>query len=323
MNIKILSISALLLSAIGMQVAQGQETARERLSRQRASTSADASTHGNVRAEQANRGSAHHADNAKWSRIVYRYLDLSKEPNAPLYFPAAPSDGRMNLFSMIFKLLQNNQIKAYEYLDGREVFTDDYVMDFPEFLNRYGIFHETAGGQISVDDTDIPSNEVLGYFVKEAYYFETVTSNFGIVPLAICPVMQRQGDYDAGTTRYPLFWIPYEEIRPYAMRMPVMTSSINNAMTGTIDDFFRKRNYWGEIYKTMNLRNLAISQYTSTPEEAKAEQEKIERELKTFEENLWKKDTEFAPAASSPQTKRNRRSGTSSATTSTMRDRRY
>ncbi|MEA5064368.1 MAG: hypothetical protein VB054_13660, partial [Petrimonas sp.] len=78
-------------------------------------------------------------EGAKWIREVYRYLDLSKEKNAPLYYPVIPEQGRMNLFTMIFKLLSENKISAYEYLDGREVFTDEYKIDFKEFLDRFGI----------------------------------------------------------------------------------------------------------------------------------------------------------------------------------------
>ena len=280
-----------------------------------------------TRAEQMNRTQSVDISDAKWSRQIYRYLDLSKEKNAPLYYPVMPEQGRMNLFTMIFKLLSENKIAAYEYLDGREVFTDEYRIDFKEFLDRFGIFHETQNGSIVINDVDIPSNEVQGYYLKEAYYFETGTSNYGVKTVAVCPVIHRQGDYDAGTVRYPLFWIPYDELRPYALRMPIMTSSLNNTMTGTIDDFFRKHNYDGEIYKTTNLRNLAISQYATTPEEMKAEQQKIEKQLKDFEERLWKENSDSTVVL--PQNQNNKRAKKSSPKTTpaqsthSMRDRRY
>ena len=264
-----------------------QETTRERFAERTISGTSNSSVKVTARAEQMNRSqSVDIISDAKWTRVVYRYLDLSKEPNAPLYYPVVPETGRMNLFSMIFKLLSENKITAYEYLDGRELFEEQYKIDFQEFLNRFGVYHEYQNGNIVINDVDIPGNEVQGYYLKEAYYFETGTSNYGVKTIAICPVMFRQGDYAAETTRYPLFWISYDELRPYALRMPIMTSSLNNTMTGTIDDFFRKHNFDGEIYKTVNLRNLAISQYTSTPEEMKKEQEKIEQELIDFENNL-------------------------------------
>ena len=229
---------------------------------------------------------------------------------------------------MIFKLLSENKITAYEYLDGRELFEEQYKIDFQEFLNRFGVYHEYQNGNIVINDVDIPGNEVQGYYLKEAYYFETGTSNYGVKTIAICPVMFRQGDYAAETTRYPLFWISYDELRPYALRMPIMTSSLNNTMTGTIDDFFRKHNFDGEIYKTVNLRNLAISQYTSTPEEMKKEQEKIEQELIDFENNLWRENSGSSQETTgSTQTKSNRkrraRNNSTTTTTNSMRDRKY
>ncbi len=317
----------IILSFFSLANISAQETARERIEQRRQTESATTTAIGsNVRAEQMNRSQSTDISDAKWSRVIYRYLDLSKEPNAPLYYPVMPEDGRMNLFTMIFKLLSENKIKAYEYLDGREVFTDEYRVDFKELLDRFGIYYENQNGNIVINDVDIPSNEVQGYYLKEAYYFETGTSNYGVKTVAVCPVIHRQGDYEANTVRYPLFWIPYDELRPYALRMPIMTSSLNNSMTGTIDDFFRKHNYDGEIYKTTNLRNLAISQYTSTPEEMKAEQQKIESQLKDFEKHLWKENTDSVsvqPAKQSRKARRNSTRATSKISSNTMRDRRY
>lgn len=312
--------------ALSLAAIFAQEAVRERITQSRENQSGNASVGLSVRAAQMNRTQSTDIEDAKWSREIYRYLDLSKEGNAPLYYPVMPEQGRMNLFTMIFKLLSENKIAAYEYLDGREVFTNEYRIDFNEFLDRFGIFYETRNGEIVVNDVDIPSHEVQGYYLKEAYYFETGTSNYGVKTVAVCPVIHRQGDYEANTVRYPLFWIPYDELRPYALRMPIMTSSLNNTMTATIDDFFRKNNYDGEIYKTTNLRNLAISQYTSSPEEMKAEQEKIEQQLKDFETRLWKENNDSTSVQPAPQNRRARRNifrTSSSNSSNTMRDRRY
>ncbi|WP_298648162.1 gliding motility protein GldN [uncultured Proteiniphilum sp.] len=315
----------LILFAGGIGFLFPQETARERIER-RQSTVQQQVAGTNIRMEQRNRLQDESIENAKWSRIIYRYLDLTKEANAPLYYPVTPAEGKISLFTMLFNLLQEEIIPAYEYLDGREEFTEEYRVNFQELLDRFGIYYETADGKIVVNDADIPGNEVEGYFVKEAYYFDTGNSAFRIRPIAICPVLQRRDDYGA-TTRYPLFWILYDEISPYARRMPVMGSSLNNSMSDSVDDFFRMRKYDGEIYKAQNPRNLAISQYTSSPEEMKAEQERIERELIDFGKNLWKQETPTAPYPRETNRRGNRRSSISNPDTSgaaqTMRDRRY
>lgn len=304
-----------------------QTTARERIEqrRQRESNQQTIIT-ANAGAEQNDQGEAIIA-NTRWSRIIYRYLDLSREANAPLYYPETATAGSMNLFSHIFRLLENGLITAYEYLDGREEFTDAYQINLQEFMDRFDIYHENANGSIVVNDADIPSREVQGYFLKELYYVDTSTSAFRVTSLAICPVLHRMDDLDAATTRYPLFWIPYPALEPYTRRMPMLASSLNNSLNGTIDDFFRQRRYDGEIYKVGNPRNLSISQYTTTPEEMKAEQERIEKELVDFQRTLDQGVSGMTNPR--PETKQssgsrsNKRTQQTQGASQTMRDRRY
>jgi len=72
-----------------------------------------------------------------------------------------------------------------------------------------------------VNDADVPSNEVLGYYLKEAYYFDTATSAFRVQPVALCPVLFRQDDEAAADTRYPPFLdSPMENWSPTPAGMP-------------------------------------------------------------------------------------------------------
>lgn len=310
----------------GIEAIYPQETARERIERKQQSESLIQSSATSIRMEQMNRGQDKEIENAKWSRVIYRYLDLSREANAPLYYTGAHSEGRIDLFSMIFRLLQAQRIQAYEYLDGREEFTEEYLIDFSELLRRFDIYHDTVNGTIVVNDADVPTKEVLGYYLKEAYYFDNTTSTLRVKPLALCPILFRHEEVASSATRYPLFWIPYSELEPYTRRIPVMSSAFNNSISGTIDDFFRKRSYYGEIYKTMNPRNLAISQYTSTPEEMKAEQERIEKELIDFEKLIRSEEKAVTlPRQTSRRGSKRISAGTpsSSGNKHSMRDRRY
>ena len=300
-----------------------QTTARERIE-QRRQQAQQSSVIPAIRGEQPSVNREEEIANARWSRIIYRYIDLTKEANTPLYHPVTPTAGQRNLFAMIFRLLQEDRIRAYEYLDGREEFTEEYRLGFKGLVDRFGIYHESENGTIRVSDADIPSNEVMGYYLKEAYYFDNATSSFRVIPLALCPILFRQEEVALADTRYPLFWIAYSELEPYTRRMPLMASSLNNSSTTSVDDFFRKRSYDGEIYKTGTPGNRALSQYTSTPEEMKAEQQKIEQELLDFEQLIRREGETF----SSPPREANRRSnrksgGSSSAASQTMRNRRY
>lgn len=205
--------------------------------------------------------------NAVWLREIYRSIDLEQESNSALYYPVQPIGNRMNLFTLIFRLLCDGKIKAYNYEDGREVFTDREVLKIKEMLDKYEIPYTTQGSgdnvRYTVEDIDIPSTEVLRYMIKEAFYVDEATGTFNSQVIALCPLLIRENYYSGATDSDPLFWVPYEEIRPYISRELIMTSNYNNALTYTMDDYFMKRMYDGEIIKTTNMMNQTLEQQVS------------------------------------------------------------
>jgi len=224
---------------------------------------------------------------------MYRNIDLNKDNNAALYYPVQPIGDRMNLFTTIFKLLADNKIVAYNYLfDGREVFTDEQKLNFENVLKNYGIIYKTEGSgdniRYLVENADIPSNEVTMYQIKEGWYFDAATGTYKTQVTAICPMLVRQ-DYSVGDiTTNALCWIPYENLRPYLSRAMIMTSDYNNVMTYSIDDFFTKGMYKGDIVKTVNLKDLSLAQQVGNdPELLKLAQDSIENQLKAFRKQLW------------------------------------
>lgn len=243
------------------------------------------------RAQDMNERLTQEIGNARWMRVVYRQIDLMKEQNAPLYYPVRPMNGQMNLFSVIFQLLSENKLKAYEYLDGYEEFDDSHLVNFKDLLDRFYILYEEVSGRAGeepsyiINESDVPSEEVKSYYVKEAWYFDQNNSVFDVKTLAICPILTSAGDM--GETTMPMFWLPYENIRPYINTAYIMTSDMNNAMTFTMDDYFRRRMFQGEIIKTQNLMNRPLQAYCPTPDSLKNEQMRIEGQLTSFEKSLW------------------------------------
>lgn len=247
-----------------------------------------------VRAEMMNEGQSQDLSNATWIRGIYRFLDLKKGANGALLYPEQPVGNRMNLFTMIFKLMGNGSLVGYDFNNGQDIFAEQMKIDFKNILENLEIPFQQNGNIFIYDEYSIPSNEALGYYIKEEWYFDQSNSVLGVKVTAICPILFRQ-DYsimslegvDMMAERYPQFWIKYDDLRPYAARMPVMTSDLNNVMNKTVDDFFRMRLYEGEIYKTTNMENKVLIEKYKTPEALKEAQEKIEGELKQFEKNLW------------------------------------
>ena len=224
-----------------------------------------------------------------WRRDIYRELDLNNETNAALYYPVEPKGNQMNLFTTIFRLMMTGKITVFQYrMDGNESFAAADRVDPKSFLDNYHIYYEKqANGRIKLDNSDIPSREVKSYYIKESSFFDQRSATFHTKVLALCPIMTREDDFGDGGTRYPLFWVKYDDLAPYLTRQQVMTSNLNNAVVMSIDDYFARNQYKGKIYKTNNLLGQPLSQYCTTDSAMAKEQKRIEAELVAFEKNIW------------------------------------
>lgn len=224
-----------------------------------------------------------------WKRDVYRTLDLTKDANAPLYYPVEPRGRQVNLFTYVFHLMLSGRVDAYTYkLDGVESFDKKDKMEVRDVLDRYGIYYEEKDGKFVVESNDVPSAEVTRYYIKESVYLDQRTGTFSTKVTAICPVLMRGADDFGGeSTPYPLFWLNYDEVAPWLSRLPVMASNLNNVTNMTVDDYFAMNRYDGKIYKTNNMQGLALANYCKTDSAMVKEQKRIEKEIYDFEEGVW------------------------------------
>lgn len=224
-----------------------------------------------------------------WKRDVYRTLDLTKDANAPLYYPVEPRGRQVNLFTYVFHLMLSGRVDAYTYkLDGVESFDKKDKMEVRDVLDRYSIYYEEKDGKFVVENNDVPSAEVTRYYIKESVYLDQRTGTFSTKVTAICPVLMRGADDFGGeATPYPLFWLNYDEIAPWLSRLPIMASNLNNVTNMTADDYFAMNRYDGKIYKTNNMQGLALANYCKTDSAMMKEQKRIEKEIYDFEEGVW------------------------------------
>ena len=245
-------------------------------------------------------------EDPSWRRDIYRSIDLTKDENAALYYPVEPQGSSMNLFTLLFKLLNTGKIPAYDYqLDGVENFQQSNRMHFKDMLERQGIYYEVDGNSIKVEQADIPSADVLSYYVKESSYYDQNTATYHSRIVALCPVLHRAADEFAirnyvsedgeeediqnqNVQKFPLFWVKYDDIKTYLSGQDVMTSNLNNAAKMSMDDFFSTNHYKGEIYMTTNMQNKSLQQYCTTDSLMKKEQKRIEKQITDFEEHIWK-----------------------------------
>lgn len=227
----------------------------------------------------------HDAD-LSWMRVIYRQIDLSKDENAPLYFPEDVVDGKENLFRLILRLVTEGKVPAYEYLDGREVFTDKYQVSVPEMLDRFGIYYTSNGKAVNIEEADVPTSQVLNYYIIEKWEFDKRSNQMKTRVEAICPVLNRYGDF-GGQDRYPMFWVKFDQLRPYMAQQYVFLTDDNNLPLYSLDDYFNLGFYQGDIIKTQNLRNLSLMQMHPDPDDLKHAQDSIEQRLRSFDKDLW------------------------------------
>lgn len=227
-------------------------------------------------------------EDVTWRRDLYRTLDLSKDENAALYFPVEPQGKQINFFTLVFQLFNTGKLPVYEYqLDGIENFASDKRMHFKDFLEKYHIYYEVQGNSIKVDQSDIPSAQVLSLFIKESSYYDQNTATYHSRVTAICPVMHDNDEFSFGDTKKPLFWIKYDDLKKYLSSHTVMVSNYNNAATMSMDDFFSTNHYKGDIYMTTNMQGKPLAQTVASPDSLKSEQARIEKQMADFEKHIW------------------------------------
>ncbi len=233
----------------------------------------------------------HDADLA-YMREIYRQLDLSKPENTPLYYPEDIIDGQKNLFRLILDLVVDGSVPAYEYLDGREVFSDQYKVNVADMLDRFGIYYTTGRGSTErnpkyvIEEADVPTGQVLNYYIIEKWEFDRRSNRMKTRVEAICPVLNRASDF-GGESKYPMFWVRYDQLRPHLASQYVFLSDDNNLPQYSIDDYFNLGMYDGEIYKTRNLRNLSMMQMYPDPDDLARAQDSIDNRLRSYGKDMW------------------------------------
>ncbi|MDE6514180.1 MAG: gliding motility protein GldN [Muribaculaceae bacterium] len=295
MKLKVLISAVMAIAALGAS-AQEQSSSSAVLSRgpRTRPGQTEAGAPGVSARMQAQAGASRPDASLKYMRVIYRELDLvNEDANAPLYFPEDLVDGNENLFRIMFRLLAQNKVPAYEYLDGREDFTDANRAKMADIIERFDILATPAKGfseknpVYDIEPVDVPTNEVLGYRIIERWEFDNRTNQMRTIVEAIAPVIVRD-DASSISGKTPMFWMKMSDLKPYLQAQYIFTDDDNNLASHTYDDFFTLNLYKGNIYKTRNLRNRTLAQMAKEdPDTLKAMQDSIQHRLDHYADNLW------------------------------------
>lgn len=260
----------------------------------------------------------HRIDDVIWSRYVYRIIDMRYKQNYQLYFPTKSDDpDYRNLFQVITDAIIDG-MPIYEKDDEtiKPTFdapmekvliptmflVDDPTADYSDDPTHYDIaesdamlvHYDSINDKLSFHFYPFESviKNQLKYLIQEVVFFDKHTSRLhskiiGIAPLNSDKISTKDGsDVMAALRESIMFWIPFDELRPY-MAMQYVIPSQNETKRVTFDDFFQKHLYTSYIVGEGNMYNRFIPDYAKTEEEVKKEQQRIEKELLDFEQDLW------------------------------------
>lgn len=215
------------------------------------------------------------SQNIEWQRDVYREIDLRKNVNSGLFVV----QNNQNLLTRIFEHIVNGDIKAYEFAINRnEEFTDANVIKLKNILDDYHINYK-KNAALSSSDIDIPTDEVLSYYIKESVIYDKVNGRYRIFVDAVCPVINREDDFNDKIVKYPLFWVKLKDIAPYIDDIEIYANDVNMATRMNVYDYFTLNLYQGDIYKVFNPAGNTLNQMVNSEEQLKAERKRIEEDL--------------------------------------------
>lgn len=262
----------------------------------------------------------HRADDVVWSRVVYRIVDMRFKQNYQLYTPVISTDPMYSsLFRTMLRAIEKGMpiyAKSMNIGDVRPYFNEAPIAkaDIPGLLNT----DETGGGD---GDISKSANMLLNYdatndtltfngfsyegfvrnqlkfMIQEVVFFDRHYSRMFSKILAIAPLHASAAIENMSPMeslyQQILFWVPYDEFRPY-MAKQYVTPRGNDSKRVTFDDFFSLKLYTSYIVGIHNVYSRMIPEivksYDDTEKTYKAiqkEQKKIEAELLNTEVDLW------------------------------------
>lgn len=252
-------------------------------------------------------------ENVKWSRQVYREIffnDSTKaiRNNAILQYPEEPvfeyqqENGvqklvsKQNLFWLIFKLVMAHKVPVYEGNDYLTFTENDLITKDSTILRNLKYIQEK--GKYVVDDkyTRSLNSSVIGYMVKENYFFDAEASELRSQIIAIAPLIENQVEaLNEKSTGYSIpFWVTYESLQPWLVTFSTVASENNNSDVISFDSYFRKRMFRGNIIKIDNPLNKTLESECKDccadriAECIKSKQTGLERQVLDFDQKqLW------------------------------------
>lgn len=228
-----------------------------------------------------------------WSKEIWRTIDLREKLNFSLYYPVEPIKDRMSLFDVIKQaIMVDGSITAYN--PGPTM--DDDEFNFPysqvelkqifmqiDTVTRENI--ETGEFEDVIQETELTSEEITQYRLKEFWFFDKQTSTMQVRIIGIAPMREVYSEDGTFLGHQPIFWIYYPEARYVFVNYEAFNPK-NDAQRLSYDDLFTKRIFSSYIIKESNPYDRMIYDYAQGLD-ALLEAERIKEEIFNWEHDLW------------------------------------
>lgn len=221
-----------------------------------------------------------------WSKKIWRIIETREKVNIPFRSPEKP------FFKLLVDGINEGKIFAFDDEDFTKMLSPEDVKKRIFRIDSVPYYDpDTYEETIKVVETEINTDDIKRFRLKEIWYFDKEASMLKVRILGISPLHENV-DPVTGELKYeiPLFWIYYPEIRETLAKETVI-SDFNDVFPMTWYDLMENRMFSSYIIKTTNVLDLRLAdkfdKSLDRDMDILLESERLKEELFNFEQDLW------------------------------------
>lgn len=221
----------------------------------------------------------------KWTRRIWRVVDLREKINHTLYYPIEPIATRKSLTQVIFDaILKDGTITAYEDEEFKKALTRAEVTAMLSRVDTVDVEDADGNYQKKLVPKNIEPKQAIQYKIKEDWFFDRQRSVMECRIIGMGLLIE--GESESGEIKKnTLFWIYYPEAR-YVFANTDVFNRQNDAERRTYEDIFWKRMFGSYIYKEENVYDRLIADYRLGLD-GLLEAERIKEDIFNQEHDVW------------------------------------
>lgn len=218
-----------------------------------------------------------------WEKRIWRVIDTREKINLPF---RNPDHG---LFNIIKNGIFSGRLTAYSAEDDRfstalTINEVEQSLTSSDTVMVYNFAKELYEPQIVNDEFD--ADRIKRWRIQEVWYFDSRHSKMQVRIIGIAPLVEKQSEHEVEAAyETNLFWINYEEARPWLAQHQIAQWGNDHSQTSW-EDLFAMRRFHSYIYKQNDMLGRRIQDYASG-RELLLESEKIEQQIQNYEHDVW------------------------------------